>query len=74
MYVMVQQDSEPMDTRFSQEELLLHVIDGTTTHPVQVPMVISSNAYTLELDTGAAVTIMSQEVCQNSLSVRHDEY
>ena len=43
-----------------EEELHLYSVNGAGTHPIQVSMMLNGLAHTLELDTGAAVTIMSQ--------------
>ena len=42
------------------EGLPLFSVSGDNTPPIRVPLVVNDTALTMELDTGAAVTIMSE--------------
>ena len=46
-----------------QEFLPLHAVGGSTTPPYKVPLVINDVVHTMELDTGASVTLMSETEC-----------
>ena len=55
-----QNEDLPPGVPAADEELHLYSVNGARTHPIQVSMMLNGLAHTLELDTGAAVTIMSQ--------------
>jgi hypothetical protein len=46
------------------EYLSLHHVGGSNTPPIKVPVTINGVDHSLELDTGAAVTIMSEGKCK----------
>ena len=54
------EDLPPGVPAADKEELHLYSVNGAGTHSIQVSMMLNGLAHTLELDTGAAVTIMSQ--------------
>ena len=47
-----------------QEFLPLHAVGGSTTPPYKIPLVINDVVHTMELDTGASVTLMSETECR----------
>ena len=55
-YVTAEANSEPED----DEQLPLYTVGGGTTPPIKVPMEINDKPVYMELDTGAAMTIMSE--------------
>lgn len=51
----------------------LHTVGGGTTPPIKVPLVINDTSITMELDTGAAVTIISEKHYQEHFAGSHLE-
>ena len=49
------------DSTGDEESLSLHTVGGGTTPPIEIPLVINDSPVTMELDTGVAVTIMSEK-------------
>ena len=48
------------ETENDSEILPLHTIGGGSTPPIKVPLLINDNLLSMELDTGATITIMSE--------------
>ena len=46
------------------DALPMHAVDGSKTPPIKVPLVINDKLHEMELDTGAAVTIISEQTCK----------
>ncbi len=42
-----------------EEYLQLHAIDASSTSPLQVPLLVNDQLIRMELDTGAAISILS---------------
>ena len=66
-YVATATDSESE----GPEYLPLHTVGGGTTPPIKVPLVINDTPITMELDTGAAVTIISEKHYQEHFASTH---
>ena len=45
-----------------EEELSMHRVEGPSPHPTTVDMIINGKCVRMEVDTGAAVTIISEPV------------
>ena len=56
-------DHDELSVEDDQEFLPLHAVGGSTTPPYKVPLVINNVVHTMELDTGASVTLMSETEC-----------
>ena len=59
-YLAAEGEPKGPDTEF----LPLHHVGGANTPPIKVPLYINGVEHYFELDTGASVTIMPQEVCR----------
>ena len=53
--------TETPESEGDHKYLPLHTVGGGTTPPIKVPLVINETEVTMELDTGAAVTIISEK-------------
>ena len=62
-YVAAAKDDHELAVEDDQEFLPLHAVGGSTTPPYKVPLVINDVVHTMELDTGASVTLMSVVNC-----------
>ena len=62
-YVAATKDDHELAVEDDQEFLPLHAVGGSTTPPYKVPLVINDVVHTMELDTGASVTLMSVVNC-----------
>ena len=57
-----------VDDNASEESLPLYTVGGGATPPIKVPLSVDGKSLTMELDTGAAVTIMSERQYNDLLS------
>ena len=55
------EDNSPSE---NEEQLPVYTVGGGTTPPIKVPVVINDKSVCMELDTGAAVTIMPEKLYQ----------
>ena len=53
-------DQEP-ESKEDDESLPLYTVGGGATPPIKVPLLVDGKSLTMELDTGAAVTIVSEK-------------
>ena len=58
-YVQATEDDSGSD--LNDEELLIHAVGGTKSTPIKVSLRINGKQHEMELDTGAAITIMSED-------------
>jgi hypothetical protein len=62
MYVTTTSDKEPdLEEDIDDESLPLYKVEGGATPPIKVPLVVDRMSLTMELDTGAAITIVSEK-------------
>ena len=59
-YVTTTHDQEP-ESEEDDESLPLYTVGGGATPPIKVPLLVDGKSLTMELDTGAAVTIVSEK-------------
>jgi len=62
-YVATETEQEPGDSKY----LPLHAVEGNATPPIKVSLLINGTVHSFELDTGAAVTIISDKTCKELL-------
>ena len=61
-YVTTTHDQEPdPEEDVDNESLPLYMVGGGATPPVKVPLLVDGKSLTMELDTGAAITIVSEK-------------
>ena len=66
-YITTTEDQEP-EPKEDDETLSLYMVGGEVTPPIKVPLSVKGTSLTMELDTGAAVTIVSQKLYNDLLS------
>ena len=49
------------DKDSGEEYLQLHAVGNTSTSPIQIPLLVNNQLLCMELDTGAAISILSEE-------------
>ena len=56
----VEAEREEVDSQQDQEDLFLHMVGGLAMPPIKVPLLVDNVLLEMELDTGAAITIISE--------------
>ena len=63
-YVMAKADETNAGSESPDDEYLpLYTVGGSATPPIEIPLLINNVKMGMELDTGAAVTIISEKTC-----------